>query len=865
MHNNECLSTEPSVHILPNGLQVVIQEDSRFPLVAMRLYIHAGSAFEGPEEAGVSHLLEHMAFKGGEGQAAGQAAREAERVGGSINAATGFDHTMYMIDLPASEWSLGLELLYDLCFRIQADEDELEMEKAVVLAELERNQDDPKRRLFELLQGCVWQGTSYERPVIGRRESLEAMSLDRLRDYRERLYQPQAMVLVVCGDVATEDIMDRAASLFGACSNTRPWDKAPKLENSCFAGQEPRISVERTSWSKVYFAAGFPVPALASPWATALEALTYLLCGDRTSRWYRKFQYELELVDDIAVSPVLLERGGLIYLRAQLDADKLPDFWRSLLQELGRIDSEVFSSEEIARAKLNIEDGLLQTRETLSGVAAKLGFFQFFEGDLQAESRYLHQLKHLSGQELSEALKQFVNPEGMEVCLLVPDAAGIEADRLQEDFDLACPAEKGGRTREPKRQPSGEKETVALENGCRLVLIPDRTLPYAAIDLSWPGGDLLLDKSEQGLPSLTARALMRGTEQRSHHEIQEHLAERAASMEAFASRDQFSITAKFPTKFSQDILDVLQEVVSRPAFQTEEVDKARQDQVAVIVERSEHPLGLISREVFPFLFPGQSYGFYHLGRPEALQDFESSALQSFWSRQAAQPWVMSVCGSFDPDQMRQTAELLSSLSPGPSSIQSQEVTWSNEKELKLVLADRRQMHILLVFPLPGLADASSPGIALLKNLLAGQGGLLFREMRDKQGLGYAVTPMLWRTKAVGFLAFYIGTEPEKSQTALQSFHDLVEQLRSNAIDPEEIARAQKLLRTEYYRERQSLASRSSEASDLLTYGFELDFHKKTIDTAMTLTAEDVSWLARQYLDLEAAYTITLSTTEDMER
>jgi zinc protease len=151
---------------------------------------------------------------------------------------------------------------------------------------------------------------------------------------------------------------------------------------------------------------------------------------------------------------------------------------------------------------------------------------------------------------------------------------------------------------------------------------------------------------------------------------------------------------------------------------------------------------------------------------------------------------------------------------------------------------------------------------LLKNLLAGQGGLLFREMREKQGLGYAVTPMLWRTKPAGFLAFYIGTEPDKAATALDSFHALTEQLRSNAIDPEEVRRAQQLLQTEYFRDRQSLASRSSEAADLLTYGFDLNFHKSMIDEALGLSAADLSSLAAQYLDLSSAYTITVSPSQE---
>ena len=192
---------------LPNGLTVYILKDTRFPLVCTRLYVRTGSANEEPRHAGISHVLEHMVFKGTEHRPKGQVAREVEALGGYLNAATSFDKTWYLTDMPAAHWRTGMDVVKDMAFQARLDPKELEAEKNVVISELQRGEDSPMRKLYENLQVAGLKNTPYGRPIIGYVDTIKAITAQDLRDYVKRWYQPQNMMLLVAGDIEPDAVL----------------------------------------------------------------------------------------------------------------------------------------------------------------------------------------------------------------------------------------------------------------------------------------------------------------------------------------------------------------------------------------------------------------------------------------------------------------------------------------------------------------------------------------------------------------------------------------------------------------------------------------------------------------------------------
>jgi zinc protease len=183
--------------------------------------------------------------------------------------------------------------------------------------------------------------------------------------------------------------------------------------------------------------------------------------------------------------------------------------------------------------------------------------------------------------------------------------------------------------------------------------------------------------------------------------------------------------------------------------------------------------------------------------------------------------------------------------------------WGTKREEKLTLPERNQSHLLLVFPVPGTRDADTPGLELLHTALAGQGGLLFKDLREKESLGYSVTSFLWQSVNTGFLAFYIGTEPQKTERAMEGFTRVAAGLKGAELPEAELSRAKNLLWGDYHRERQRLGARSGEAARELVSGYGLDHDREVIEKAVTLSAKDLKNLAGKYLDPEKAYVMRI--------
>lgn len=856
MPNEKLSENGLNVVKLKNGLTVLIKKDDRFPLANVRLYVRAGSAYEDPKQAGISHLLEHMVFKGTEKRGPGQTALEVESVGGSLNAATSFDYTYYYVEVPNKDWALGMDIVTDMAFNAKIDPAELKPEKEVVLAELKRGEDTPNSKLFKSIQGMLWKGTTYEWPIIGYRDVVKRLTSEDIHAYIDALYQPQSMLLTVVGDIDPAQVLAEAKRLTKNLENDHLVLPPEKHDiNAPALGMQ--LKTIPGKWNKVYMGLAFPLPDLSSGKVAGLEMLGQLLGGDDTSLLYRKFKHEKRMVDDISVSAMTLERGGVLYVHATLDSGKTEAFWEELISTLASFDTKEFSDREIERARLNMEDSLFLTKETLSGLASKLAYFQFFEHGQEAEQNYLFSLSNTDREQLSSLYHEFVRPERLSACILYPEGSTLPEKELSQTASDIWPVENGDRVKTAASDNGGDK-VLELPGGSRLVLLPDETLPYTAISIYWPGGDGIIGKDRQGMTSLVSRVLTRGTADMDATQIEDYLSDRAASIGAKSGRDAFAFEAKYPVRFSKDVLPLMAEMITRPQWPEKELDRAKQDQASAIKRREDQPLGLAFREMFPFLFTSGPYSFYHQGQETSFNEFSSQELHKYWKNQSSLPFVVAVSGQYDPEEIKGFADnLAKSLNTG-GSYAFTAPQWSGEHARELELPGRNQAHLLAVFPTIGRKDTeTSAAFTVLRAALAGQSGLLFRDMRDKQGLGYTVTAFLWQSPESGFMAFYIGTDPDKLDQAEQGFVKTIAMLRDGPLPDSEIQRAKNILNGEYYQDHQSLLSRSREAAGLMARGYDRNLEKKMLELADKVDAEQIRKLAGQYLDWDKAYIMTV--------
>ncbi|MBD5553097.1 MAG: insulinase family protein, partial [Desulfovibrio sp.] len=816
--------------------------DKRFPLVCTRLYVRAGSATEDPAQAGISHVLEHMVFKGTSHRPKGQVAREVEEKGGYLNAATSFDKTWYITDMPAKYWKTGMDVVKDMAFQATLDAKELESEKEVVISELMRGEDSPMRKLFENLQTAALRNTPYGRPIIGFEESIRKLTVADLAAYVKKWYQPQNMMLLVAGDIEPHEALAYSQQLFGGLENRSDLGVPEPVNLANAASGSGQVEVARGPWSKVYLGIALPCPGLRDLRSVDLDVLAWLLGGDATSVFYKKYKYDRQLVDSISVSNMGMDRAGLFTITASLDAENVDKFWSALTADLGSLAASSFDAAAIERAKFNLEDSMDRASETLNGLASWRGTIQFDLGGEQAEENLRYAQRNVNKSELQGAIDNWLDSRQARVRVLAPQDAQLP------DFEAALArawpqAAQAASAEDTAMQ--GAPEVIQLDDGCKLVLLPDNNAPYIAIELLMAGGNAMLAPEQQGLANLTARMLTAGSGELNAPAMERWLAERAATLSAHAGIQTFGISLNGPARFNSEFFPMFRNVLFKPRFEAGEFTREINNMKAALKQRNDRPLSYMFAKVAPFLFPDQPYGYDGLGSEATLAALNQVSVRDFWQRQGGQPWALAISGSFNREEAIRFGQSL--VAPHSIKYTVPAPHWGTARELELHLPGRNQAHLMRIFKTVPPTDPDAPALMLLQAAIAGQSGVLFTELRDKQGLGYTVTAFNRSMPEAGYLAFYIGTTADRIAQAQTGFDQVIEQLKGEALPAATLKLAANQLLGDYIRGRQSLAARASEAAVELALGRPLDFEKELIDRAARLTPEDVLAVARKYL------------------
>ncbi len=366
--------TVVSEHRLANGMSVLLVERHADPVVAVMLWYKVGARNEREHEAGVSHFLEHMMFKGSPRFAKGEIDRLTTTLGGSNNAFTSSDHTAYWFELASDRWEKALEIEADRMRAVLLDAKEFDSERAVVLEELAMGLDEPWRRLTDLVQGTLFLRHPYRRPVIGHADALKRMSVADMRDYHRRFYHPGNATLVICGDIDPADALAKARAHFEAIPAGVPYAEAdPFRPAEEPASGERRVQVKWDDEGKRLCMA-WPTAKVGSDDDAALDVISTLLTGGRLSRLHRRLVVETELASSVSSHNDARVEGGVFWIFAECSQGADPARLEAEIdRELATLVEEKVPSRELARVRSLLEAAEAYDHETTSDVAEQVG------------------------------------------------------------------------------------------------------------------------------------------------------------------------------------------------------------------------------------------------------------------------------------------------------------------------------------------------------------------------------------------------------------------------------------------------------------------------------------------------------------
>jgi len=848
--------------VLFNGLEVFIKEDHARKVAAIQFWVKVGSADETDSERGISHLIEHMAFKGTERRGLGKIAYEIEALGGDINAYTSWDETVFHVTVPSSATTQGLDILTDAVLRPVIDPSELEKEKQVVLEEILEGQERPERKASQLLFKTAYVKGPYQYPIIGYKEIVEKFSREDIMAFRNKWYVPENMFLVIVGDVDAPVLIKEIERLL-VDLKPKGFFRPPRSVEP--VQREIRTGVVRDKNSReTRLHIAFHIPSIEGNDVNSLDLASDILGARDSSRLVKVLKKEKGLVNSISAYALTPKDPGLMVVSATLDSKNLEAATQDIMDQLARLSKEPPDLEELERAKTYIESQHVYARETVQGTARSIGNYQADLGDPNYEDKYLVLNQAVTPHQVSAVVKKYFFAPNVTLCALIPEG---EAEKLNVKSLATTISNYGSVSEGPSvnDKTGGGVLTHTLPNGVRLVLIRDDSNPVVSFRIVHLGGKRFETKENEGIMNFVAQMINKGAGKMSEVEISRKVEDMGGRLTGFSGYDSFGLSASFFCRYFDEGLQLLATLNSDPTFPQNELERERIFIINRIKTEPDRPVAFTINMLGKTLFKNSPYGFNKEGTLATVSGFTSEDLKKTYKRYAVPSnTVITAVGDLDPQKtLRRIEELFGSL---PAEKLDAPIV-PEEEPLKEVREDtiripRAKAHIAIGFPGTTLNDPERYSLEVLNNVLSGQGGRLFLELRDKESLAYSVASFVRPGLDPGMFAFYMACDIPKLERALSGLFREIDTVRSVPITSEELDHSISNLIGNHLISLQSSWSRAENAALNTLYGLGYDYDTEYIKRIREVKAEDVLKAARRYLDPSKCAVVKILPEED---
>lgn len=409
---------------LDNGMKIIVREDHRAPVMVSQVWYKVGSSYEPVGMTGVSHVLEHMMFKGTPKVPTGEFSKIVAKYGGSENAFTSYDYTGYYQMMQANNLALSFELEADRMRNALLPEEEFRKEVEVVKEERRlRIEDNPNSRTYERFMAAAYLSSGYHHPIIGWMHDLDNLSLDQVKDWYQTWYAPNNAILVVVGDVHHEEVFQLAQRFFGPLQpGTLP--RAPSNQEAPPLG-ERRVEVRVPAQLPALYM-GYNVPGINTAedeWEIyALRMLAGVLDGGYSARIETEIVREQQIAASAGAGYGGFSLGDtLFYLSATpANGHTLEELEQALLQQLERLRNEVPTAEEMQRVKAQVISDIVYQQDSISSQANQIGRMESIGRSWKEMDEYVEKLSAITPEQVQQVARKYLTPARKTVAQLIP-------------------------------------------------------------------------------------------------------------------------------------------------------------------------------------------------------------------------------------------------------------------------------------------------------------------------------------------------------------------------------------------------------------------------------------------------------------
>jgi len=857
-------------YTLKNGLEVMLAEDHRLPLVAVNLWYHVGPANEREGRTGFAHLFEHMMFEGSQHVGPKAHNRYLEAAGASdINGSTDFDRTNYYETLPSNQLELALWLESDRMGYLLGtlDREKLANQRDVVRNERRQTTENTPYGLVDeqVYHQLFPNDHPYHADVIGSHEDIEAARLADIREFFRQYYTPNNAGLVIAGDIDPANAKALVEKYFGSIPSGPP---VPKI-----SAQPPVISTEKRTvvtdqveLPKVYMA--WITPTAFQPGDAETALLAQILGGGKSSRLYKKLVYEKQIAQDVLVYLQSLRLGSVLELQCTAKPGvKLADLEKAIDEEFERIRTEGPTQSELERARNLVQTRLITGIEGYGGRADRLNLYNQYLQDPNYLPKDLERYSRTTTADLRKTAQQYLTTnarvvvEGVPGKKVIDDPPRTKAEEEQESKEQVAIAgtmpDESWRAKAPGAGPASKLTLPApvsfkLANGLTVMLVEQHQLPIVSTRLVVLAGGDNNPVDRPGLASFTADMLTEGTERRSALQVADDAAQIGVALEASALTDYASISTRTLSPNTPAALDLLSDVVLHPKFDPTELERVRKERQTDILQIQDDPiqlaLGVLRKTVFG---PSHPYGYRDEGTEVSNKAITRDEMLSLWKRTySPNNSALVVAGDLTSDQARSLAEKYFGGWQGnaprhtPPPVQN-----TTTRGIYLVDKPGSPQTLLVVGGIsPARSTPDYVPLEVMNNVLGGLfSSRINMNLREEHGYTYGgFSAFIYRRGSGLFLAGG-GIRTDATAPALHELYKELDRIRSAPPSAEELKLAKGAFSLSLAGFFENSAQTAGTIADLFVYDFPLDYYQKLPAQSDAVTAADVQRVAEKYI------------------
>ncbi|MBI4297400.1 MAG: insulinase family protein [Chloroflexi bacterium] len=405
------------VEVLDNGLRIVTAAMPHARSVSLSIFVGAGSRYEAPEIAGISHFVEHLCFKGTQRRATSKEISEAiEGVGGILNGGTDRELTVYWAKVAQPHFPVALDVLVDMLRHSKGDPEDVEKERQVILDELNMIQDSPQQRVDLLLDEVLWPGQPLGRDVAGTRETVGGMTREDMLGYMARQYAPNNIVVSVAGDIDHGRVVESLAHTFADWprGSPVPWIPAQDSQDAL------RAKVEHRKTEQVYINLAARGLSLGHPDRFALDLLSVVLGEGMSSRLFLEMRERQGLAYEVHSYVSHFLDSGAFTVYAAVDPKRVQDALAAIAQELRRLKEKEVPQEELTKAQEMSKGRLLLSMEDSRSVSGWAGAQMLLRGRIMAVDEILALVDKITAADLRRVAQGLLVPPKLNLAVVGP-------------------------------------------------------------------------------------------------------------------------------------------------------------------------------------------------------------------------------------------------------------------------------------------------------------------------------------------------------------------------------------------------------------------------------------------------------------